>query len=146
MGTVRLRSNDPRAPPLCDPNLLGASEDRVILHTALRLCLRLKEQMLADGYPITDYSVPSSDSAADLDKHIAEWGQSIYHYASSCRMAPEDDAKPGVVDDELRVHGLDGLRVADSSIFPNILATHLQAATVVVAEKCADMLLDVARS
>jgi choline dehydrogenase len=55
-------------------------------------------------------------------------------------MAPEDDVRPGVVDDELRVHGVEGLRIADASIFPDVIATHLQAPVVMVAEKCADMI------
>lgn len=106
----------------------------------MKPCLRLKDEMALDGYPIVDQSVPESTDPLHLDEHINQWGQSINHYTSTCRMAPEDDVKPGVVDDELKVYGVHGLRIADSSVFPNILATHLQAATVVVGEKCADML------
>ncbi|KAJ7504323.1 glucose-methanol-choline oxidoreductase, partial [Mycena galericulata] len=62
------------------------------------------------------------------------------HYTSTCRMVPEDDPHPGVVDDDLKVHGIDGLRVCDCSIFPDILSTHPMAGAVVVAEKCADLL------
>ncbi|KZO97716.1 GMC oxidoreductase, partial [Calocera viscosa TUFC12733] len=64
------------------------------------------------------------------------------HYSSTCRMAPEegDPDGPGVVDDELRVHGVESLRVADASIFPKILSVHLQAPVVMVGEKCPDMI------
>lgn len=84
--------------------------------------------------------MPASTSDADLDAFIKEWGRTTYHYSSSCRMAPEDDTIPGVVNDELQVHGVRGLRVADSSIFPQIPATHLQAPSVMVAEKCAELI------
>ena len=97
--------------------------------------------MKEDGYQISDYRVPLSESDSDLDAFITEHGATTYHYSSTCRMAPEHEPFPGVVDDELRVHGVEGLRVADSSIFPQIVATHLQAPTVMVAEKCADLIL-----
>ncbi|KAF8526937.1 alcohol oxidase [Hysterangium stoloniferum] len=139
-GTVRLASSDPRVPVACDPNLLADPTDRASAHAGMRLCLRIKERMAENGYPITDYAVPGGTAAEALDRHIVQWGQSIYHYTSTCRMAPEGDIYPGVVDDELRVHGVRGLRIADASIFPNVLATHLQASVVAVAEKCADML------
>jgi choline dehydrogenase len=127
-------------PLICDPNLLADPKDRASAHAAMRLCLRLKERIAQNGYPITDYAVPKGTTADALDHHIVKWGQSIYHYTSTCRMAPENDTYPGVVDDELRVYGTKGLRIADASIFPNVLATHLQASVVAVAEKCADML------
>ena len=56
-------------------------------------------------------------------------------------MAPEEDPNPGVVDDELRVHGIESLRIADTSIFPDIITTHTMAGAVVVAEKCAQIIL-----
>ncbi|KIJ66623.1 hypothetical protein HYDPIDRAFT_151307 [Hydnomerulius pinastri MD-312] len=65
----------------------------------------------------------------------------MIHYSSSCRMAPMDDPLPGVVDDELRVHGIANLRIADASIFPTVPSTHPQALVYAVAEKCADMIL-----
>ncbi|KIJ33151.1 GMC oxidoreductase [Sphaerobolus stellatus SS14] len=104
--------------------------------------MELKKQMAEDGYPIINHIMPIGTTSIGLDTHIEEWGQSVYHYTLTCRMAPEDDAPPGVVavDDELRVHDFQKLRIADASIFPNILATHLQATVVAMTEKCADML------
>lgn len=87
-----------------------------------------------------DSHVPASTTDADLDQFITEWARTTYHYTSTCRMAPEDDENPGVVDDELFVHGIQKLRIADSSVFPQIIATHLQAPSVMVAEKCAELL------
>ncbi|GJJ15004.1 hypothetical protein Clacol_009276 [Clathrus columnatus] len=145
-GYVRLKSIDPRIAPSCDLNFLGDSRDREAAYAGISLSMRLKEEIAKLGYPITDVAVPKSLDPADLDAHITAQGLTLYHYSSSCRMAPEDDPLPGVVDDELKVHGIDGLRIADASIFPNVLATHLQAAVVAVAEKCADMVLNEASS
>ncbi|KIJ23702.1 GMC oxidoreductase, partial [Sphaerobolus stellatus SS14] len=95
--------------------------DRAAAHAGIRLGLRIKEEMANEGYPIKDYLVPKSLDPVDLNTFIDAWGQSIYHYTSSCRMAPEDDTTPGLVDDELKVHGVNRLRIADASIFLSIL-------------------------
>jgi choline dehydrogenase-like flavoprotein len=139
-GTVRLASSDPNDPVLCDLGTLSASSDLAIIRASLRLTLRLAAHMRSTGYPLKDYRVPASTSDADLGAYIKEWGVTTYHYSSSCRMAPEDGPIPGVVDDELRVHAIKELRVADSSIFPQIPSAHLQAPSVMVAEKCAELI------
>jgi len=139
-GSVRLATSNPDDPLACDLNTMSAPSDWHVMRKALRLSLALARQIREDGYPMTDYRVPSGATDADLDAFITKWGMTAYHYSSTCRMAPEDDAIAGVVDDELRVHGIQGLRVADSSIFPQVIATHLQAATVMVAEKCAELI------
>ena len=97
--------------------------------------------MRASGYLLEDAVVPKSDSDADIDAHIRRYARTTYHYSSSCRMAPESDEKPGVVDDMLRVHGIKNLRVADCSIFPQIPSCHLQAPAVMLGEKCAELIL-----
>lgn len=144
-GTVRLSSSDPSADLIIDPQYLTNSADLVPLRAALRLTLLIKKRMQALKYPIEDWTdwAPLPDANdAELDAYIRKNNRTTYHYSSTCRMAPEDDPNGGgVVDNELRVYGVAGLRVADSSIFPRVLATHLQAPTVVVAEKCADMVL-----
>ncbi|KAI5123485.1 hypothetical protein M0805_008855 [Coniferiporia weirii] len=139
-GTVRLKSSNPDDPVECDLGMLTASADWEVLRASLRLSMRLAEEIRADGYPMTDYRVPASKNDADLDAYIVKWARTTYHYSSTCRMAPENDPEPGVVDDELRVHGVHNLRVADSSIFPQIITTHLQAPSVMVGEKCAEFL------
>lgn len=140
IGTVRLTSMDARVRPACDLGSLTAEEDYLVMRKAIRLALRIGRQMREQGYPLRDLDVPQSESDTDLDDFIRHGARTTYHYSSTCRMAPEDGAVPGVVDDELRVHGVQGLRVADASIFPSIPATHLQAPAVMVAEKCADFL------
>ena len=108
---------------------------------AVRLALRLGEAIKAQGFPILrGVVIPESETADEgLDDFIRRRARTTYHYSSTCRMAPESDV--GVVDDELRVHGVENLRVCDASVFPQIVAAHLQAPVVMVAEKCADMIM-----
>ncbi|KAH7917272.1 alcohol oxidase [Leucogyrophana mollusca] len=137
-GTVRLNSSDPRASPLIDPNYFSSSRDWAVMRQSIRFSLSIKDQLLLQKYPIFDVHVPSSESDEDIDAFIRKECQSTNHYTSTCRMMPEEEE--GVVDDRLRVHGVKGLRVGDSSIFPHILSAHLAAGTVAIAEKCADMI------
>lgn len=115
------------------------------MRQALRFSIRLKDEMASQGYPIieSEAHVPAHmDDDECLDDFIRRHCRSTFHYSSTCRMGPKggDDALGAVVDERLKVHGVSGLRVADSSVFPHILGTHLAAATVALAEKCADMI------
>lgn len=139
-GTVRLFSSNAHAHPKVDLGFFTHAADVEVLKKALRLARKLGEKMRVNGYQMEDYLVPTGDSDEELDTFIRQGVRTTYHYASSCRMAPEHDSVPGVVDDELRVHGVSRLRIADASIFPDVVATHLQAPVVMVAEKCADIL------
>jgi choline dehydrogenase len=140
-GTVRLRSSDPFDAPACDLQFLSTTQDRIVLRSAVRLCMRIVEEMQASGYAVSPFRAPSDLGDASVDAYIEEHSQSFFHYSSSCRMAPLDDPDgPGVVDDELRVHGIPNLRICDASVFPQVPAAHLQAPVVVVAERCADMI------
>ncbi|KAF9820032.1 hypothetical protein IEO21_01694 [Rhodonia placenta] len=138
-GTIRLASTDPQAHPVCDMNYLSSPDDWVALRAALRVTVAVANEMRAEGYPLDDILVPGGSSDEALDDIIRRRVETMYHYSSSCRMAPEDDTYPGVVDDELRVHGFSNLRIADASIFPDVPAAHPQALIYAVAEKCADM-------
>ncbi|KIJ30826.1 GMC oxidoreductase [Sphaerobolus stellatus SS14] len=97
-------------------------EDVQVPREGIKLALRLVERIKAQGYPITDLYLPVSDTDEDIDAYIRKQELTTLHYACTCRMAPlEED---GVVDDELMVWGVDGLRVADTSVFPRIIAGH----------------------
>ncbi|KAJ7021480.1 alcohol oxidase [Mycena alexandri] len=139
-GTIRLASPDPRTRAEINLGYLTNPDDLPIARKAVRLSLRLAKQMRARGYPLVDLAVPQGADDASVDAFIRKGIHTTYHYTSTCRMAPEDDAQPGVVDDELKIHGVDGLRVADCSSFPDIVCVHPMAPAVVVAEKCADFL------
>ncbi|KAH9829469.1 GMC oxidoreductase-domain-containing protein [Rhodofomes roseus] len=139
-GNVRLGSTDPRVEPLCDMQYLTAPEDRAALRAALRVTNAIARQLREEGYEIDPVRVPDVSSDAAIDEYIDKYVDTMYHYTSTCRMAPEDDVRPGVVDDELRVHGVRKLRVADASVIPNVPAAHPQALVYALAEKCADMM------
>ena len=141
-GSIRLRSSNPLEPPEVDLGFLTHPDDIITFRKAVRLTFRLADQMVKEGYPLKPIAsqLPASDSDVDIDDYIKRTIRSCLHYMSSCRMASEADPNPGVVDDELKVHGIDGLRIADTSIFPEIVATPTMAPAVVVAEKCAQMI------
>ncbi|KAF8552441.1 alcohol oxidase [Imleria badia] len=139
-GTVRLSSKNPEDPLIIDPRYLTHPDDFLPLRASVRLSLRLRDQMIAQGYPLKDWDgIKGDEDDVAIDKLILRRNRTTYHYTSTCRMAPEGEG--GVVNHELLVHGFENLRVADSSIFPWVLGAHLQAPVVAVAEKGADMVL-----
>ncbi|KAI6138460.1 hypothetical protein BKA82DRAFT_4236029 [Pisolithus tinctorius] len=135
--------------PLSDPRVEGANKwkglfglNPALLKVTSRGSLpEIARKMCDAGYPLKETYVPKSLEDADLDVFIQERADSMYHYSSTCRMAPLDDPLPGVVDNDLRVHGTTNLRIVDASIFPAVPATHPQALVYAVAEKCADMIV-----
>ncbi|KAI0355903.1 GMC oxidoreductase [Trametes cingulata] len=140
-GSVRLATCNPRARPEVDLGFLSDARDYAPLRKGLKLALRLAEDMRKQGYPLKNLIVPESLDDAALDALVRRNMRTCYHYTSTCRMGKEDDAAhPGVVDAELRVHGVQGLRVCDTSVFPEIIGAHTMAPAVVVAEKCADLI------
>ena len=140
-GCLILRSLDPTDAPQCKLNYLSTSEDKAALRAALRLTVEIAKNMRDAGYPIEETCAPASLEDACLDSFIRDKAETMFHYSSTCRMAPLDDLHPGVVDDELIVHGIVNLRIADASIFPSVPGAHLQALVYAVAEKCADMMV-----
>jgi choline dehydrogenase len=139
-GTVRLASRDPRVRPACDLGTLSDPTDYIPIRAAIRLSKAIANEMQSSGYAMRSlHGPPDGASEAELDSFIRSDVTTTFHYSSTCRMAPE--AEGGVVNDELRVHGVEGLRIADASIFPWIPAAHLQAPVVMVAEHCADFIL-----
>ncbi|EKM83224.1 hypothetical protein AGABI1DRAFT_69471 [Agaricus bisporus var. burnettii JB137-S8] len=144
-GRVCLASTQADAAMKIYCNYLSNPEDFIPLRAALKLSLRIREKMREDGYPIEDWktAMPQGEDDESLDKFIRWRNRSTYHYTSTCRMGSRQDAPDGgaAVDPQLRVFGVGGLRVADASVFPWVVAAHPQAAVVMTAEKCADMIL-----
>ena len=120
---------------------LTAPEDWSALRAALRVSVELARRMRAVGYPLEAFNCPSALDDATLNDFIREKVDTMFHYSSTCRMASLADPIPGVVDDELRVHGVSNLRISDASVFPTVPATHPQAPLYAIAEKCAGMIL-----
>ncbi|KXN86109.1 Oxygen-dependent choline dehydrogenase [Leucoagaricus sp. SymC.cos] len=139
-GSVSLASENPFDRPTCDLAFLTDPADFIVMRKGIKFAKRIGEKMREQGMNLEELYMPDSESDADLDAFVQKTARTTYHYGCTCRMAPENDPRPGVVDDELRVHGISNLRIADCSIFPDILSTHLQAPVVMIAEKCADMI------
>jgi len=138
-GTVTLRSADPYDAPVIDPNYFSDPYDRRTLVAGLRLAREILGQPAFRPYYGAEMSPgPDVTSDAALEAHIRAYGESIYHHVGSCRMGTDDLA---VVDGQLRVHGVNGLRVVDASIMPQIVSGNTNLATMMIAEKAADMIL-----
>ncbi|KAI1795276.1 alcohol oxidase [Ganoderma leucocontextum] len=140
-GVVRLATSNPRAMPNVDLGYLTNPEDYIPLRKGVRLVLRVVEDVRKQGYPIKGLAVPDGKRDEGLDRFIRSGLRTCYHYTSTCRMGAEIyGERPSVVDTQLRVHGIQGLRVCDASVFPEIIGSHTMAPVVMVAEKCADLL------
>ncbi|HEX4508038.1 MAG TPA: GMC family oxidoreductase N-terminal domain-containing protein [Alphaproteobacteria bacterium] len=141
LGYVRLRSADPFEHPEIQPNYLAHENDRRVLLAGIKLARRL--MTTPELTPFYDREeLPGAD--AQTDDELMHWarqqGSTVFHLIGACRMGPDSDPT-SVVDDQLRVRGIDGLRVADSSIMPSMPSANTNASTLMIAEKAADMIL-----
>ncbi|MBN9262105.1 MAG: GMC family oxidoreductase N-terminal domain-containing protein [Hyphomicrobium sp.] len=139
-GTVRARSADPFDAPIINPNYLAEEIDRRVLLGAMKLARRLlQSRPLAPYFEREDFPGPSVQSDDELLGAAKERGTTTFHPAGTCRMGPANDPL-AVVDDQLRVRGLEGLRVVDASIMPTMLSANLNAATMMLADKASDLI------
>lgn len=139
-GTVQARSADAFADPLVQPNYMSDERDRTMLLGGMRIARQLLNT--PELAPIsTKESLPGPQVQSDdeLLDFARRYGVSSYHVNGSAKMGPASDAM-AVVDAELRVHGLAGLRVVDASVMPTIVSANTCAATMMIAEKAADMI------
>lgn len=138
-GRLTLESPDPFAPPRADPNLLSDTADLELLIRGVRFGRRLFAAAPFSRYRATEVA-PGTARADDasLAEYIRAEAYTVHHPVGTCRMGLDADA---IVDPELRVIGLEGLRVADASVFPSIIGGNTNAAVVMVAEKAVDMIL-----
>jgi len=142
-GTVRLRSPDPLAPPEIKFNFLKSPYDWQALIEGMRICREIARQPALAPF-VAGEILPGPEVTDDkgLRDFIRANGVSNLHPVGTCRMGRETDA---VVDPQLRVHGIAGLRVADASIMPSIVAGNTNAPSIMIGEKCADMMREAAR-
>jgi len=138
-GSIRIASPDPLARPSIRPNYLDAEIDRRYAVEALRYARRLAATHALAQYLAAEYR-PGPDIASDeaLLDFARRYGQTIFHPVGTCRMGPD---AASVVDPQLRVRGVRGLRVADASIMPTLVSGNTHAPVVMVAEKAAEMIL-----
>lgn len=140
-GHVRIQSRDVAVAPLIQPNYLADERDRLVLLAAIRLARRiLATPALAPYCEAENLPGAQVQSDAELIDFARHYGSSCYHLAGSCRMAPASDPT-AVVDAELRVHGIDRLRVADASIMPAVTSGNTYAPALMIGAKAADLIL-----
>ncbi len=138
-GAIKLRSADPLDAPLIDPNYFTDAYDRHTMVAGLRLARRILAQPALSPYGGAE-SAPGTAVQSDdaLEAHARAKGESFFHPVGSCKMGTDDMA---VVDEQLRVRGVEGLRVVDASIMPQIISGNTNLCTMMIAEKAADMVL-----
>ena len=137
-GHIRLATADPAQPPVIDPGYLTAESDLPPLLAGIRIAERLLETDALRPYvgrPMAPW--PGKVDDATLARFVRDHAQTAYHPVGTCRMGTDDGA---VVDGELRVHGLDGLRVVDASVMPRITRGHPHAPTLMIAERAAELI------
>jgi choline dehydrogenase len=142
-GWIDLRSPHPTYPPGIHANYLTdpAGDDLRTLVAGVRICRKL-----AHGGPLDlfrgDELLPGVDGEEELGEYVRERAATLYHPVGTCRMGSDPLA---VVDDQLRVHGFEGLRVVDASIMPTVPRGNTNAPTIMIGEKAADMILEAAQ-
>jgi choline dehydrogenase len=140
-GYVRVRSSDPFAAPIIQSNYLALEGDRRILLAAMKLARTLlASNAMKPYYDREDFPGPGVKSDDELLAAAKQRGTTTFHPMGTCRMGPRTDPT-AVVDDQLRVYGMEGLRVVDASIMPTMLSANLNAATIMIGEKGSDLIL-----
>ena len=140
-GYVRLRSGDFREAPEIQPNYLQHERDQAAIVRAMKLARKI-----AAAQPFARHVLrerwPGADCQADagLLEHARNTGNSTYHLIGTCKMGPVSD-KMAVVGADLKLHGLEGLRIADASIMPSMPAANTNAPSLMIGERAADFIL-----
>ncbi|MDD0972094.1 choline dehydrogenase [Pseudomonas aphyarum] len=144
LGSVTLHSAEPRRPPRILFNYLKTAQDRADMRAGARLVREIIEQPAMAPFKGEEL-VPgrSVQTDAELDAWARQVTETGYHASGTCKMGPAGDPE-AVVDPQLRVHGLDGLRVVDASIMPVIVSGNTNAPTVMIAEKASDLIRNLA--
>ncbi len=138
-GHLEIKSTDPLQHPAIHPNYLSDERDLEVAVESIKVARRIAEAP-ALAAEILDEYVPGREYQTDEELLLAarKFSQTIYHPTSTCKMGNDDMA---VVDDRLRVHGINGLRVADASIMPEITSGNTNAPAIMIGEKASDMIL-----
>jgi choline dehydrogenase len=138
-GWLRIVSPDPARAPAMQPNYLSTEADRRTIVAGLRVTRRIFATAAMQRF-VTEEILPGPEAATDEDllEHVRATAGTTFHQTSTCMMGPGPRA---VVDETLRVKGLDGLRVVDASVMPTVVSGNTNAAVIMIAEKAADMIL-----
>jgi choline dehydrogenase len=138
-GALHSRSPDPLDDPVIDPRYLDTEHDRAVALRAARLARRVLQSRPMQPFALRETRPgPATDDSDDaLLAYLKASGQTSWHPIGTCRMGRDETA---VVDARLRVHGIDGLRVADSSVMPTMPSSNTNAASIAIGEKAADLI------
>jgi choline dehydrogenase len=137
-GQITLGSPDPLAPPLIQPNYLSTPSDATTLVDGVKLARRIAQASAFATYRGEEIIPgPSAQSDEAIAEQVRHYAQTLYHPVGTCKMGSDPLA---VVDEELRVRGVEGLRVVDASVIPTVPRGHTNAPTVMIAEKAADLI------
>jgi choline dehydrogenase/4-pyridoxate dehydrogenase len=139
-GKLELVSADPRQAPRIRQNFLATDNDWKTLRAGLRIARDVCRQAPLEPFMAREIA-PGEGAAsdADLDAHIRASCITVHHPLGTCKMGVASDAL-AVVDPELRVHGIEGLRVVDGSVMPDLVGAHINAPIIMIAEKAADLI------
>jgi choline dehydrogenase-like flavoprotein len=138
-GSVALASADPMAAPLIDPNFLGERDDTERLVRGFKAMRRILQQpALATHGGYESAASMQAQTDEEIEQFVRDRADTIYHPAGSCRMGP---GAMDVVDAQLRVKGMQGLRVVDASIMPRLVSGNTNAPVIAIAEKAAEMIM-----
>ncbi|MES2260709.1 MAG: GMC family oxidoreductase N-terminal domain-containing protein [Pseudomonadota bacterium] len=137
-GSVRLRNADPAERPVVDPNFLGDEYDVRIAVAGVKLSREIFAQSALARYVRQEhFPGPGVVSDAALEGYARQYGRTSYHPVGTCRMGGD---AASVVDPSLRVRGIEGLRICDSSVMPRLVSSNTNATAIMIAEKAADLL------
>ncbi len=137
-GSVTLASKDPHALPLVDPDFLGSRDDMERMIRGFKLVRQILGRSALTQFGGRELAASASaQTDAQIEQFIRNYADTIYHPVGTCRMGHDEMA---VVDAQLRVHGLQGLRVVDASIMPRVISGNTNAPVIMIAEKAADMI------
>lgn len=140
-GQVRLASANPAEMPLVDPNYLAEPEDLRLALAGLRRAREiLKQQPLAGMVDREIFPGPAVTGPAELEAHARRFVKTVYHPAGTCRMGRDGEAE-AVLSTDLRLRGVEGLRVIDASAMPNIVSGNTNAAVLALADRAADLIM-----
>ncbi|KUF68132.1 Choline dehydrogenase [Phytophthora nicotianae] len=138
-GTLKLRSANPRDYPSIDPKYMADEESRLTLREGVKLTREIFSQHAFEEFSGEGISPKNSVQSDDeIDAWLRKRAGAEFHVSCTARMGVDDNS---VVDPQTRVHGLEGLRVVDASVMPNIVSGNTNAAVIMIAEKAADMIL-----
>jgi choline dehydrogenase-like flavoprotein len=137
-GSVRLRSADPRAQPVVDPDFLASEEDLRVSTEGVRLSVEIfRQPALARHIREIRFPDASVRTRADFEAYVRRYGRTSYHPTCTCRMGKD---AMSVVDPQLRLHGFDGIRICDSSVMPSLVGSNTNAPTIMIGERAADLI------